>query len=225
MSHTTKTLLTAAVVATAGLATFASGAVISTSSNVNRIARPADARLNVLTNACIAKVWNERQNVALTQDLRVDAFMRGRLFDEVKDLQGKVLPKNLIVSSHYVHFDSPGTQHATLRQASITFDQPIVGVIMLNKQGSRSLDNTDAIFGMGTQFTKNLDLRGLELNPCGDRFKISNDGKTLTFWSTISNPGDYFRVITSGGNMIPTPGAAALLGLGGLAIARRRRTK
>lgn len=212
-----------AVTATCLLAGAANASVISTSGPVSKINRPSDARLNVLTNSHRAMVWNEAQNVALADALWVDAFQHGKLFDQVSDLKGKFLPANLVVSSHYVHFDSACEQAAQLACATITFDKPIVGVIMLNKAGKRSIDDSDAKFGMGTHFTKGLDLRGLELDKCKDSFSISNDGRKLTFSSCISNPGDFFRVLTSDCTVVPTPGAAALIGVGGLLMGRRRR--
>jgi hypothetical protein len=50
---------------------------------------------------------------------------------------------------------------------------------------------------------------------------VANDNPTLSF--TFTNPSDYTDMDSVTANLVPAPGAAALLGLGGLVAARRRR--
>lgn len=202
----------AVIAATAGTSV---ASIIGVSGASTLIAQPADARLNVLTSSTQVYVWNEAQNVTLTQNLRADAVAPGA-YDADADLANVQIAAGTSVSSHYIHFDSPGST-AERAEGTVTFDAVILGVIVENGAGARRLDNSDFL-GAPTLFSTNVNARGLELSANGDRFVISADGKTLGYRFAISTPGDYVRVITA-----PTPGAAALAGVGALVGLRRRR--
>lgn len=64
----------AVIAATAGTSV---ASIIGVSGASTLIAQPADARLNVLTSSTQVYVWNEAQNVTLTQNLRADAVAPG----------------------------------------------------------------------------------------------------------------------------------------------------
>jgi hypothetical protein len=203
------------VAACALVAGSASAAIVGTSGAATQIARPADAQLNALTSSTVIYAWDEAQNVALDRDVTVDAVAPGT-YDQSSDLGSFVLAAGTLVSSHYIHFDSPSSTNASA-SGSVRFNQDIIGVIVRNDVGFRRLDLSDFL-GLGTLFTANVNARGLELNANGDGFGISLSARRIEFTLRITNPGDFIRVLT-----VPAPGAAAMLGLAGLTALRRRR--
>lgn len=203
------------VAACALVAGSASASIIATSGSATQIARPADAQLNVLTSSTVIYAWDEAQGVALDRDVTVDAVAPG-LYNDNTDLGSFVIAAGTVVSSHYIHFDSPSSTSAAA-SGSVTFSDDIIGVIVRNGTGFRRLDLSDFL-GLGTLFTPNLDQRGLELGSNADTFGISLSARRIEFSLRIANPGDFIRVLT-----VPAPSAAAMLGLAGLAALRRRR--
>lgn len=189
------------------------GAIIAVGGSVQQIAQPGDAQLNALTSTDTVYAWNEVQNYVLDRDVKIDAQAPG-LYDQAGDLINGVLTKGTVVSSHYVHFDTPRSTGGTAR-GRIQFDGSILGVIVRNGAGTRHLDESDFL-GAPTLFSQNVNARGLEFNT--DAFRIVVSGDAIEFEFEISSPGDYIRVIT-----VPGPGALSLAGLGVLAMARRRR--
>lgn len=65
------------------------------------------------------------------------------------------------------------------------------------------------------------DVTELEWTQYSATITTTNDNPTLSF--TFTNPSDYTDMDSVTATLVPTPGAAALLGLGGLFAARRRR--
>ena len=132
--------------------------------------------------------WDERQNVTLTSDLRVD-----RVFDStasfVEDAGGGdwVIKAGTIVSSHYFQWDpgngSVGNVNATLKLDSQVF-------AFMTEDGH--LQNSDSVLGLpGVDYNDFLN-RGLEssdtTNFVGPDVEIS--------WNATS-PGDWTRLITA----------------------------
>ncbi len=203
----------ASLVAFSGVA---SGSIVSVGGAASQIAQPADARFNQLTSTSLVYVWNEAQDFALTSGLAANARAAG-LYNGFGDLENFQISAEQRVNSHFIHFDSPGSQAGTAR-GTVTFDGDILGVICVNESGQRDLDNSDFL-GSPTLFSHGNNNRGLELASAGDRFSISADLRTIEFNFAISSPGDYIRVVTQ----VPAPGSLALIGAGGLVAARRRR--
>lgn len=194
----------------------ASASIVSTSGDALKIAQPGDARFNQLTSSTQVYVWDESQDFALTGSVHANAQAPG-LYNQFGDLQNIVIAAEQHVASHFIHFDSPGSQ-AERARGTVTFDSEILGVIAVNEENQRDLDNSDFL-GAPTLFSHGNSNRGLEFSATGDRFSISPDGKTIEFNFSISSPGDYMRVVTK----VPTPGSIALLGASGLIATRRRR--
>ena len=214
-------LIAAAVVA--GSAASATASIIGTTGAATLIARPANAQLNVLQSNTQAFVWNEAQGVTLTSPVVFNASAPGTYLSASSFVTGN-LPTGTLANSHYISFDTVGGS-SQVANGTVTFNANIIGVIAWNRPGSRDLDGSDAQFGLGTLFTINNDRRGVfdvdagTAVPQDDSFTISADRRTLTFSLQVSSPFDQIRVVTA----IPSPSAAALLGLGGLLAARRRR--
>ena len=212
-----QTAVPAAFIATCSLASVACASIVSTSVNVTQIAQPADAQLNVLPSTPSAFAWNEAQDFVLTSPLIVNASAPG-LYDNTADLVNSTIPIGTHISSHYIHFDSPGSGTATISNATVTFNAIIIGVICINTSAAdANLDDSDYL-GAPTLFTHAEPARGLEFSANFDNFRISPDQHTIFFNLGITSPGDFIRVIT----MVPAPGAAALAA-GALTIVGRRR--
>lgn len=196
------------------LSAAAFGGIVSTGGSAELIAAPADARLNALTSATQVRVWNERQFVTLADGLTVNASAPG-LYNGPADLSSSVIASGTVISSHYVHFDSPAGTSANATGA-LRFDGDIVGVICVGDSGTdRFLDRSDFL-SSGTLYGDGIEARGMELSN-NEFFRISNDRRGIEFSMRISNPGDFIRVVT-----VPAPSVAALGGIG-LAFASRRR--
>lgn len=183
---------------------------------------PADARIDSLVRSDVACVWNEAQNVRLKAPLNVDAVNPG-LYNDAADLEFTQIPAGTLVSSHYIHFDSPGESFARAL-GSVRFDAPILGVIVTGDlidqdipDLTTNLDDSDFL-GVGTIYPDGQRRRGLEYHT--DLFTISLSRRTITFDLSITVPGDYIRVITAA---VPSPGSGVLAGVGVIAALRRRR--
>lgn len=191
-------------------------AIFATFGQVTQIAQPVDAQLDVLTTTSFAYCWNEVQDVALSQNVWVNAFAPGS-YASPGSLTNTQIAQGTFVRSHYIHFDAPPGGSGAI-QGFVKFDRPIIGVIVLNTPGFRHLDDSDFL-GAPTLFTSGSDFRGMEM--VNDSFTITPSGDTLQFSMGISQPGDFIRVLTEGD--VPAPGTLALAGCSLLALHRRRR--
>lgn len=198
------------------LASCASASILAVSGQVTQIAQPLDAQLNVITNPNTAYCWNEVQNFALDRSVAIDASSTGT-YNQLSDLITANLGVGTVVRSHYIHFDVAPQSSASI-QGRVRFDSQIIGVIVLNTPSARHLDDSDFL-GAPTLFTHGVDARGLEF--ATDAFRITISGDAIEFDLSITQPGDFIRVLTAGD--IPAPGALALAGTGVLALSRRRR--
>jgi MYXO-CTERM domain-containing protein len=202
----TLTLTTASLLLAASLAAPAHAAITSVSGQTTYLnTPPASCTFGSLTGFT-AYAWDEQQNFTTT----------GLYMDETQNPGGNAtpIPGTLpgTYASHFIHFEPlPGAIGAS---GTVTFSDPIVGIMFVNT----SLDNSDALCGAGgTTYPTTFPFRGLN-----SASTVSYIGNTLNFniWVAVptSDVGQ-IRVITH----TPAPGAAALLGLGGLCMTRRRR--
>jgi hypothetical protein len=114
-----------------------------------------------------------------------------------------------------MHMDAPGNGPQDY-DFTVEFAQEIKGVILKDA----TLDATDAVLGNpGTLYPTGLTNRGWE-DTGPDGFEVSISGNTLRYTGRVTSPLDSVRVLT---NPVPEPTTMAALGLGGLALLRRRK--
>lgn len=163
--------------------------------------------------------WDERQNVTLSSDLRVD-----RVFDEAAPFivdagDGDFLIRaGTVVSSHYLQWD-PGAGSSASVQATVVLDSQVFAFITADA----NLFASDPLLGRTGLDYNDFGLRGLEATDV-TTFIGPN---TAIDWRA-SSPGDWTRLITAfspGGAEVREPGGAWLLGLamGVLGASRLRR--
>ncbi len=203
----------------AGIAPWTSASITGSTGAIEVIAAPADAQLEALTSSTRIRAWNEGQDVTLGSALNFEAWAPGT-YDEMTDLGTYSLSAGTHLSSHYIHFDTPGSGPG-MGTGTVTFSSPIIAVICRGDHGTDLLGNLDAsdFLGSPTLYPDMITSRGLELDPNADRFMISADGLTLAVDLGVGFPGDFMRVITT----VPAPGAAPVLALALAALSRRRR--
>ncbi len=202
--------------AAATLVAISHGAIIGVAGQALQISQPSDAQLDVLTNTTTAFCWNELQDVALSQDVWVNAHSPGGYATSGSLVHTQIL-QGTRVRSHFIHFDAPPGGSGSI-QGFVKFDRPIIGVIVLNLPGFRHLDDSDFL-GAPTLFTHGADARGMEMGT--DSFTILGSGDTIQFSMGISQPGDFIRVLTEGD--VPAPGTMTIAAMAALCSARRRR--
>ena len=205
-TRTAALLLVAAASALA--AHHASAAITGVSGQTNwLLLPPASCTAGALTGFN-AHAWDEQQNVALTNTFVDMTNNPGNMGSPIPGLL------NGSYDSHFIHFEGiPGVISA---QGNVTFNGTIVGVAFVNT----TLDATDPLVGaFGTVYPTTYFPRGTN-TIIPSFFSIS--GNTIHFnLAALSSVGEVaqIRVFTQ----VPTPGPIALLGLGGLLAARRRR--
>ena len=139
----------------------------------------ADFPLPNQVQAAVAQGVNELQELVLGEEL---------VIDDIEDILGIVdLPAGTAVSSHLIAFDPQGS--GSVSDIEVVFDTDVIAVITAD----RTLSDTHATFGLPALNYPNFrSLYGFEAST--EDFSV--DGVAVTFSSTASSPGDYFRVLT-----------------------------
>lgn len=150
------------------------------------IARSPPARVSPDPNDGRLLAWDERQNVFLEEDLRVDRVADPEA-DYVVFKDGAYhLAAGTVISSHYVQWD-PAEPVGAVR-ALIEADSPILAFIT----DTGRLIATDALLGHPAVDYNDFLLRGIEPT---DATWFDGEGVGLLWLA--SSPGDWARLITA----------------------------
>ena len=156
----------------------------------------------------LARLFTEKQGVILPGAVSLD---------RVPPTFGSsgTLAAGSLVNSYLFHFDLPGTPSLTEISGSVTFDQPILGLIF----SWNNLLATDSTLGLASSYY-NHSTRGLEAFS-QDSWSISGGTLTFNFEFGAAEGVDNVRILTA----VPDAGATAgLLALGvGLLSLRFRK--
>lgn len=188
--------------------------IIGVGGNGQLVSPPMSLDVGVFESATTIFALNERQGISLPYDLAVDATGPGS-FASMASLNGGVIAAGTLISSHLIHMDTDLNVHG-LVEATFTFDQPILGIIVTRAR----LDASDVDLGFATTLYPLSAFRGPELNAM-DRIVLGEDGHSIWVSMQQTVEVDEIRVITAA--PIPAPGAISMLGLSGLIAGRRRR--
>jgi hypothetical protein len=173
---------------------------------VLKITPPPSVRLDTLESNQNAFFFAERVSSVLPSAIAVDAILPGT-YNSVGSLTPGTIPAGAVVDSFFLHADPFDPNTGVFYSGSLTFLNPILGVIAL----SASLDQTDAILGApGTLYPVpgSEPFRGFELG-FPDMFVISPDRKTLTFSDAVGGASDQLRIVTAASPPQPVaPGTA-----------------
>lgn len=164
------------------------------------IAAPADVRDDAPgAENDHQQAFNEQQNIVLTSAVDIDG--------------GGSIAAGTLVSSHMIFLNTAGSVFAEDLDVTWTFSDEVLGV-MSNTAGTREADSSGQLGADGTIYPSAFSLRGLESN---DGYTIV--GNTIMVSMSVTEPGDWIRVVTA-----PTPGSAllGLIGLGTVGWIRRR---
>lgn len=194
-------------------ASSANAAIVSVSGQAVQIAPPAATFSGALPGPP-AFCWDEQSGVSSSAVL-VNTVGNGTF---TGGSWGPVVAGG-VFDSHMIHFDA--ATGVAVVQGSVTFSGNIVAVIYENAL----LDISDAPLGApGTAYLTGNALRSHNNNLGTSWYQVSGNTLSFILWANAF-PGhpNYIaelRVLT---DSVPGPGAAALLGLAGLAGRARRR--
>lgn len=203
----------ASLLAPLAIAASASAAITGVSGQAVQIAPPPITASGALAGPP-AYCWNELSGVSSTA-LLVNTIGNGSW---TGGSFGPVLAAG-VFDSHMIHFDA--AQGVAVVQGSVTFSGNIVAVIYENSL----LDISDGPLGApGTSYLTGNPLRSHASNLGASSYTVAGNTISFTLWANAF-PGhpNYIaelRVLT---DSVPGPGAAALLGLAGIASRRNRR--
>lgn len=145
--------------------------------------------------------FNERQGVLLVAPLAVN---------------GGNVPAGTLVNSHMIFLNTPGMLAVT-STATWTFDNVILGV-MSDGNGNLEFNSTPLLGAVGTVYPAPFANRGLE---GGDSLLIA--GNQLTVTMSVTEPGDWIRVVTRATTVPDAGSTLVLLALGACFLGACRR--
>jgi hypothetical protein len=211
--------LLSAVAALLAVPAVAPAAIVSVT-NMTVIAPPPSVTLGSLEGPRPV-VFQEAAGFVMPID-RAFAITQPGTYTLFPNLGQGVVTQGTVIDVYFVHLDPVGSSPLGGRfVGSITFDQPILGAVVL----SSGLDGTDPAVGApGTAYPAGLTTRGIEFDALGtDSMTLSADRRTLSFDLFASTSVDQFRIVVA----TPEPGSVAAWGLavGGVVAVRRLRRR
>jgi hypothetical protein len=193
-------------------------AIISTTGQVSIISPPPSVVVNTgLLSNTTEFLFQETANFVLPSAVEVNATLPGTYNSNASLTPGSI-PSGTDVDSYYLHSNSVDATNQSY-SGSITFSTPVLGLIVLDAQFASS----NGILGApGTAYSSSG--QGYELGS-PDVISLSADRLTVTFSNSLSTASDDVRIITA--SPVPEPATVILsaIGLGWVAVLRRRRTR
>lgn len=177
---------------------------------------PASVELGALESDTALFVFQERTGVTLSEDMAADILEPGDYFpDETPDrertaanLPSGFVPAGTTVDAFYFHFDNQSYEFDLTRYlgcegqigvtGSVTFDQPILGIILRSYKLNQSNDEV----GLSTvEYDEDslVSFPGVNLTDgCkSDRMTLSADRRTLTVRNFTDIHHDNYRVLVA----------------------------
>lgn len=150
------------------------------------------------------QAFNERQGVLLLAPLAVD---------------GGLVAAGTLVNSHMIFMNTDGPVFASDLQ-TWTFDGVILGV-MSDIGGTLEAASNGLLGALGTIYPGAFANRGLEAN---DSYIVA--GNMLTLSDSVTEPGDWIRIITQARPVaVPEPSILLLLMIGAACLAATARPR
>jgi MYXO-CTERM domain-containing protein len=180
--------------------------VVSATGAVELVRPPADLRLDATVSLESIAVFDEQQDVAVP--FGIDAVTDFATGDWV------FVPAGLVVDSHLLHLDLPGADRMASLNGTVTFRDPIVGLIVTAEE-LNATDDPLGLSGYGTTYDVGPN-RGLDLGQDTARV-ATDDPRVLEVEFRVDSALDQIRVLTSpdfvGADVAPDTGPAPDTGL------------
>lgn len=163
---------------------------------------PPSLRNDAFQSSEYIRIFLERERYV--DELEVNAVRLGT-YNAYADFSDRTIRPYAGVRSFLIHYDQVGNSAERLG-GSITFEQPILGVI----GRSRTLEATDPEFGaVGTLYPTVREGRQVEYDRPDDHdfFRLEPDGRTIYAFMQVTTKFDQIRVITA----VPEPTTAILI--------------
>jgi len=154
--------------------------------------------------------FNERQHVLLPYAIAVDPASPA----------GSSIAAGTWVDSHMIFLNTPGTAYATDTE-TWTFDGLILGV-MSDGRGTLEAATSGLLGAPGTVYPGPFSARGFESN---DWWSIVGGGYSLRVKMSVTEPGDWMRVVTASSPVAEPAALALLAAAAALLTLRLRRTR
>ncbi|MBO6741154.1 MAG: hypothetical protein JJ916_14975 [Phycisphaerales bacterium] len=175
-----------------------------------------DLTLGSFESDSAVRLYRERIGYELQSLLKFDVTATGT--GGLADLSPGDAGPGQEIRSYFLHFDpESGSAVSIAGGFQLSSDEEIIGLIFSDDRMALA----DTVIGRpGVTYPTGFAGRGYDAND--DSWTISANRHVFQFTMRAGGQGlDQVRVITQ---VVPAPGALALTGMGGLVIARRRRT-
>lgn len=195
-----------------------SAGVAAYSGDVAMVSAPLYIRNGTMESNHMAAFFVEQEDFMVSTPIPVDTLAAPGRYDDMGDFEAGEITG--MVNSYFLHVDSVPHRFIGFGlwprryRGSITFDNPIVGLIGF----ADTLMDTRELQADSTRYPlrrhHNHDLDPILGSPIGDTVWISNDLKTLGFDFLNSNRMDQVRILTA----VPEPSALLLFTFAGFSM-------
>lgn len=123
-------------------------AILSTGPAVTEISPPSSVKANKKQSNDTIYLFQERENFSLPRQVSVDITSPEK-YSQKKPLTPGIIPAYVPVDSYFLHVDPIGTLHSITLSGSVTFDEEILGLIVLNRNHN---DSKNLLGNPGTDY-------------------------------------------------------------------------